>query len=273
MAELEAKISADASDLIRETKKASNAWSSFTKGLAKDGSAVSRSVGDVSKSAGDLTTSLQKTAKAVLGLNFKKTKKGFKDIAKNATAASLGLFRLGKSLASIGFSVLTAGAKLALSAVKGLAVGVGALSVVLAGIGTKAVIEFGKFQSAFAQVRTLVDESQTDIASLETGVRDLAVAFGVNLKESTVAAYQAISAGVEPAKVIGFLTTAFEGAAAGAATVEETVNLVTSALNAYNKPVEEAGRVSDIFFARSRRARRRRRSSRPRSARSLRSLP
>lgn len=123
-----------------------------------------------------------------------------------------------------------------------------AMTAATGAIGAKAVKDFVSFEKAFAQVRTLVDESKVDVKSLEKGVKGLASTYGQDLNKSVTAAYQAISAGVQPARTVSFLDTAFKAAAAGATTAETATDLLTTALNAYQKPVSEASRISDVFF-------------------------
>lgn len=165
-------------------------------------------------------------------------------------ASGLGeLGTVARGAATTGLRAVAGAAGVALDGLKAAAAGAGALGVALAGIGAKGVAEFATFEQGFNQVRTLIEDSQVDVAALENGVRDLATTFGVDLREATQAAYQAISAGVEPARVVEFLGTSFQGAAAGAADVARVTDLVTSALNAFGKPVSEAQEVSDRFFA------------------------
>lgn len=278
MPELVASIGADASSFIKETAKAGKSFDKFTAGIAKDTDALAKSTGRARDEFGrflkGVGTGGKKAEDGVKGLagSFARisaaAKKTASEVSKGFSSGGIkgaisglkgSLGSLSAAFGPIGgiattafsalFSVVQAGAAAAVAAVAALSKGVLALSAALIGIGTKAAVEFGRFEDAFAQVRTLIDESKTDVSALSTGVRGLAVDFGKGLLDSTRAAYQAISAGVDAAKAVNFLEVAFKGAAAGAATVEQTTDLVTSALNAFRIPVEKAIDVSDVFFA------------------------
>jgi TP901 family phage tail tape measure protein len=62
------------------------------------------------------------------------------------------------------------------------------------------------------------------------------------------ATYQAISAGIDPTKVVSFVEQASKTAVAGQATTEQAVNALTSVLNAYKLKTEDAANVSDALF-------------------------
>jgi TP901 family phage tail tape measure protein len=241
---LEVEIGADASGLIRETKKAEDAFEKFSR-------SVGDSADDVAKSSG--------AARDAFGRFIKKTDEGSKKTKKAATAfqrlaatakrAASSVKKLAKGFGQIAVKALAAGFKALTSVVAASAKGVLGFGAALVGIGTAAAVSFAKFQTEFAQVRTLVDESKIDVGELQDGVRALSREFGVDLTEATAAAYQAISAGVGPAEVIQFLGKSFEGAAAGAATTGEAVDLFTSAINAFGLSASDVTRVSDVLFA------------------------
>lgn len=157
-----------------------------------------------------------------------------------------------KKLSAVG---VKAGAKLtaAFTAVADAVVSVAkvtaAATTAFAAFGIAAVANFAKFERQFASVRTLVDESQVDIERLSDGVRRLSRFFGEDLANATKAAYDAISAGTEPAKVVEFLGTAFKTATAGATDVATATDLLTSVLNAFALEAKDVTFVSDILFA------------------------
>lgn len=62
------------------------------------------------------------------------------------------------------------------------------------------------------------------------------------------ATYQAISAGIDPTKVVSFIEQAGKTAVAGQATTEQSVNALTSILNAYKLKTSETATVSDQLF-------------------------
>lgn len=110
---------------------------------------------------------------------------------------------------------------------------------------TKSALEF---ETAMAEVSTIVDTSQVDMSTLTSQVDNLSRTMGVDAVKSAKGMYQAISAGVDATKSIGFLEQATKLAVAGIAEVPDTVDLLTTAINAYGLEVEDAEVVSDLFF-------------------------
>ena len=164
-----------------------------------------------------------------------------------ARAAENALQRTARVGERVGRGLSDAFSAVARSATR-IGVAFGAAGVAVAAFGASAVATFARFERSFAQVRTLVDESITDVEALADGVRELSVAFGVDLIEATEAAYQAISAGVEPAEVVDFLNVAFQAAAAGATDVGSAVDLLTTVMNSFAGEALSAEEAADILF-------------------------
>ncbi|KKK97476.1 hypothetical protein LCGC14_2652370, partial [marine sediment metagenome] len=77
---------------------------------------------------------------------------------------------------------------------------------------------------------------------------DLAAVMGVDPVEAARAMYQAISAGIAPAKVLKFLETNAKLAVGGVTDLETAVDLTTTVLNAFGLETSETARVADILF-------------------------
>lgn len=103
-----------------------------------------------------------------------------------------------------------------------------------------------QFEQQFAQVRTLTDKAGAD---LERGLLDLAARVPQTAGDITQAAYQAISAGIDPSDAVAFLDAASKTAVAGATSLTTSVDLLTSAANAYKIQGVDAARASDVLFA------------------------
>lgn len=102
------------------------------------------------------------------------------------------------------------------------------------------------FEQQFAQVKTLTDQAGKD---LERGLLDLAERVPQTAGDITQAAYQAISAGIDPTEAVQFLDAASKTAVAGATSLTTAVDLLTSAANAYKVQGIDAARASDVLFA------------------------
>ncbi len=106
------------------------------------------------------------------------------------------------------------------------------------------------FSIAIAEVATLVDTAEVSNRELSNQVLELSDTFGVGTTDVAKALYQAISSGaVTATESNDFLVTSLRLARAGLVSAERAVDGLTTVLNAFNLPVEEAGRVSDILFA------------------------
>ena len=106
-----------------------------------------------------------------------------------------------------------------------------------------------KFQSAMAEVSTLVGDT-TNMDALADSVRDMSREFGIAPVEEAKALYQIISAGAsDAASQMELLTAANKLSIGGITEVETAANALTSTLNAYSLDASEAGRISDIMFA------------------------
>ena len=153
-----------------------------------------------------------------------------------------GARRVKRSLDDIGDSGDRAG-KLIQKLQKGLlALGVGfALQ--------QAISETIRFQSAIAEVSTLVDTATFDMKGLTAAALDNAAAFGQAPVEQAKAFYQIISAGAtSAAQAQDTLTAANRLAVGGVTDVATAADGLTSVLNAYGSRVQSAADVSDILF-------------------------
>jgi len=102
-----------------------------------------------------------------------------------------------------------------------------------------------QFNKQIGQITTLADIS---FGALKREVRSLSSEFGLAKDELTKGLYDALSAGVPKENVFDFIRVAAKGAVAGAATTAESVDILTTALNAFQIPASKAEEVSDQLF-------------------------
>lgn len=112
------------------------------------------------------------------------------------------------------------------------------------GLATKAASEF---ETAFAEVTTLFDTSVVQVDKIREELLGLSPILG-SATELTKGLYQAISAGTEPAAAVQFIGQAAKLARAGLASIRDSVDILTTVINAYGLAAEEATRVSDVLF-------------------------
>ena len=155
-------------------------------------------------------------------------------------------------------SHLTAGLNQAHGQVKNSLAGITKLMVGAAAIGGGALAAgFGKYfsdaikqQNAFAETWTLLGKtSREEFGKIEKDAKNLAARLNVNWKDMSKGLYDSISAGVPQDNVIAFLEKAAKGAAAGVASLGQSVDATTSVVNAFRAQNLEAGRAIDVMFA------------------------
>lgn len=131
-----------------------------------------------------------------------------------------------------------------------IAIGVlGGFTAVFAAIGAKSVAAASKFQDAFNEVRTLIDETTTDSKLLRREVLKLSAAVGRPPEEVSRGLYQVISAGVtDAAEAMDVLEIATKASIGGLTDQFTAVDAVTTVLNAYNLEASEAEHVTDLML-------------------------
>lgn len=149
------------------------------------------------------------------------------------------------SKAGGGFSKLQAGITTAGAAFAGLqAAAIAAGSAIQA---IKAPVALAaNFETQFAQVRTLNRSIGDD---LKNQLLTLAAEVPQTAGDLTQAAYQAISAGIQPTELMGFLTAASQTAVAAGGSLTEAVELLTAGVNAFGRQGETAATISNKLFA------------------------
>ncbi|MCM1335837.1 MAG: phage tail tape measure protein, partial [Bacteroides sp.] len=111
---------------------------------------------------------------------------------------------------------------------------------------TAAITAAAKNETAFAKVRTLLSsdtnaEGYAD--AIKAAVRETGVSFG-GLSESV---YSAISASVDEKSAVGFTAEAVKLAKGGFTDAATSVDVLTTAINAYGLAAEDASHISDVL--------------------------
>lgn len=137
--------------------------------------------------------------------------------------------KMQKHRKAIGLAVTAAGAAI-----------VGGLSLAM-----KAAADF---EAAMREVNTMMGLSQEEFTEFSKDVQDLTSRLGVDAVESAKALYQAISAGIPKENVLEFLEIATKAAIGGVTETKIAVDGLTTVINAFKMPIEEAERVADLMF-------------------------
>jgi len=103
------------------------------------------------------------------------------------------------------------------------------------------------FETAMAKVSTLADTSVVPLETLKAQFTTLSSETGVSVNALAEAAYQALSAGVDTADVVNFVSTATKTSVAGFTEASTAVDVLTTALNAYKLEGSESERVASML--------------------------
>jgi len=145
-----------------------------------------------------------------------------------------GALQTGKGIGQIGLGLARAGA---------IAAGTFAT-----GIGTAAKLA-GDFEAQLNTINTIVKLNGSQLTTLGEGIRKTFRETGAPLEELTSAYYDLLSAGVKVEDAQSVLNTAVKLGIGGIATTKESVDLLTTAINAYGLNASQAAGAADIFAA------------------------
>lgn len=111
--------------------------------------------------------------------------------------------------------------------------------------GTQDALAFGK---AMAEISTIVDTTQVNMAALNKQILDLSRGTGKGPEELAKALYQTVSSGVEAGQAMQFVEKSAKTAIGAVASVTEVVDMTTNVLNAYGMTVKDVDRINDVAF-------------------------
>lgn len=149
-----------------------------------------------------------------------------------------------KSLNAIGDTAVRVGKKIT-SVGKKLTASVTAPIIAL---GTYAVKSAMDFEDSFAQVKTLLDTTITDLDAYKESIIDASNETGIAVDEYSTAVYQAISAGIDQADAVAFVTNQVKLAKGGFTDLTTAVDTTTSILNAYGLTADDTTKINDILI-------------------------
>ncbi len=104
------------------------------------------------------------------------------------------------------------------------------------------------YESAFAKTSTLLNENEIDLKKYKQDILKTSSEIGVSANETSEAVYQALSASVAPEKAVEFTKVANKLSKGGFTKLSTSVDVLTSALNAYGLEANQASRISDILI-------------------------
>ena len=104
-----------------------------------------------------------------------------------------------------------------------------------------------KFEDQLRTINTVAGVTDEELAVIGDGIQQLARDSGKSTDDLTGAYYDLVSAGVPAEHAMEVLKNSATLATGALSTTGESVDLITSALNAYGMEATESGRLTDIF--------------------------
>ena len=121
-------------------------------------------------------------------------------------------------------------------------------SVAITGFGTAAAAASINFEDSMAKVSTIADDTEVPLDDLKAGIMNLSNQTGISSDEIANNVYDAISAGQKTGDAVNFVSNSTKLAKAGFAEAGQSLDLLTTIMNAYGLEANEVGKVSDILI-------------------------
>lgn len=112
----------------------------------------------------------------------------------------------------------------------------------------QAISNYAEFETATAQVATIMDTSVMSVEDMQNGIMELSNQMGISTSEIANTAYNAISATGDTANALNLTETAAKLASAGFTDTSSALSILTTAMNAYGLSADEATSISDSMI-------------------------
>lgn len=122
------------------------------------------------------------------------------------------------------------------------------VSAPLTAFGTYAVKAASDFEDGMAKIYTIAVDSTVPMEEMRDGIIRLSNDSGFALDDLAEATYQTVSASVDAADAIDFMTHATDLARAGFTTTTKAVDVLTTIMNSYGKEAYDVEYISDVLL-------------------------
>lgn len=197
-------------------------------------------IGIRTKDASKASKDIKDIEKSIKGAE--KSAKGFKKEADGAKSSLFSLAGAGKGLQELGGKISALGGK-----IRGFGNKVSKAMLPLTGAllgGTKMFLDL---DNSIRKVSTL-SGSILPVDKIREETRRISDMTGVASKEVAESMYSALSASVDPSKVVGFTEDNIKFAKAGFTELPTAIDVTTTALNAYGDKAESVSKIHDILI-------------------------
>ena len=124
---------------------------------------------------------------------------------------------------------------------------IGAIGAVTAAIYAGPVQAAQEYETAIAKVSTIADAQAVPIEEMSSEIMKLSNTTGIAASQIADDVYNAISAGQQTGDAVNFVSYSTKLAKAGFAESAQTLDVLTTILNAYGMEAEEVSKVSDML--------------------------
>lgn len=121
------------------------------------------------------------------------------------------------------------------------------VTTAITGVMTVSATMATSFETSMAKVGTIMDETEVSLDDMETAILDLSNQTGISANEIADNVYNAISAGQSTGEAVNFVTQATKLATAGFAESADTIDILSTIMNAYGLEASEVTKVSDML--------------------------
>lgn len=150
------------------------------------------------------------------------------------------LQNVGKQLADMGKKIESAG-----KSITNVGKSLQPMSAVFQGLTVASVKFATDFEDGMAKVYTIADDSVVPMKDMKQSLIELSNESGVATTELAEGMYEALSASVDTADALEFTATASDLARAGFLETAESVDVLTTIINAYGKETDEARQIAN----------------------------
>lgn len=105
-----------------------------------------------------------------------------------------------------------------------------------------------EFEDAMSKLSTIADTTEKPLGELQTEIMDLSDQTGISATEIANNVYDAISAGQKTGDAVSFVSNATKLAKAGFTDSASSLDILTTAMNAYEMSADEVTKVSDLLI-------------------------
>lgn len=121
------------------------------------------------------------------------------------------------------------------------------LSTAVVGIGVASATASISFEDAMAKVSTIADDTVVSYDDMKKSIIDLSNQTGISAEAIADNVYNAISAGQSTGDAVNFVSESTKLAKAGFAEAGQSLDVLTTIMNAYGLEADQVGKVSDTL--------------------------